>query len=153
MYEKIKPRLGSIEFFEYGSFRHAGKPTYEEGEWFIQGQFTVVDLYTQQYNDTKAFYKRRRGNKGGNLGHVFLFVICSQGYAERFHEEFERDNIKPVIMQNFDANMATDLIESKIRNAGDDISIDQLWAHLSKFADTKYDEYPEDGTEAKSESD
>ena len=139
MYEKIVPRLNYIHFFEENSFRPATKPAYDGKDWYIQGQFFVKDLLTERYNKTKPFYGRRIGNKDGDLGHAFPFVICNEGYKKRHAKELESDSYKPLIMQEFDANSATELICDKIKEAGDYITIDSLWSHLASFADVEYD--------------
>lgn len=140
MTEQIVPRLGYIEFFEENSFHHSDVPVYDGDEWYIQGRFSVVDEVTKEYNKTKPFYKRAKGDKDGDLGSVFPFVMCSKGYAKKYHKEFEEDGIKPIIMDAFNVAAATELIAQKIKEAGDHITIEKLWAHLETFSDTKYDD-------------
>ena len=131
--------MGDIEFFEENSFRPSTEPVYDGKEWYIQGMFSVVDELTAEYNRKKPFYKRRKGNKGGDLGHMFPFLICSPGFAEKNETELRTDGYKPIIMANFNVDNATRLIAEKVRQAGDHITIDELWAYLSTFCDTDYD--------------
>ncbi len=139
MYEVIKPRLNDIEFFEEVGFHHSDKPIYEGKNWYIEGWFYVKDAITEEYNREKPFYERRKGNKGGDLGYVFPFLICNKGYAKKHGKRLESEGYKPIIMKDFSVELATDLIAKKIEEAGDNISLDELWTHLSLFADTEYD--------------
>lgn len=139
MYDKVVPRLYTIEFFQENSFKHSDEPVYEGNEWYIQGFFFVKDVLTENYNTNKPFYKRRRGNKGGDLGHAFPFVICSEGFAKSHDKNFLSDKIMPIIMKQFSTTAATELISNKIQSAGDYITIEALWKHLSTFADVTYD--------------
>jgi hypothetical protein len=139
MYNKVNPQLGWIEFFEENSFKHSDTPVFDGKDWYIQGQFSITDTITQAYNRTKPFYKRHIGNKDGDLGHVFPFIICSSGYAEKHLKQLQADDYKPIIMESFDVTRATEIIREKIRQAGNQITIDELWEHLSTFSDTEYD--------------
>jgi hypothetical protein len=139
MYDEVVPRLNHVLFFEKNSFKSATKPVYDGKDWYIQGQFFVKDLPTEQYNKTKPFYRRRRGNKNGDLGHAFPFLMCNQSFFIKHKADLEADGYKPIILEKFNTTEATDLLAEKIRAAGDHISIEQLWSHLATFADTEYD--------------
>lgn len=139
MNDKIIPRLGSIEFFQEDSFHPAQTPVYDGNEWYIEGEFSVVDELTREYNRKKPFYKRKKGNKNGDLGHVFPFVICSPGYAQKYKKAFQDSECIPIIMETFSVTDATQLVSDKIEQAGDHVTIDRLWKHLATFSDTEYD--------------
>ncbi|HSX33124.1 MAG TPA: hypothetical protein VLF91_02190 [Candidatus Saccharimonadales bacterium] len=140
MYDAVTPKLGAISFFSENSFLPATEPVYDGDEWYIQGQFSVIDQRTEGYNKTKPFYKRRKGNKNGDLGHVFPFLICSAGYVAAHKKELAADGYKPIIMKKFSVQAATERIGQRIKEIGDNVTIDELWEQLSHFADTDYDD-------------
>lgn len=146
MNDKIAPRLHRIFFYgeprKGEGFESATMPIYDGGDWHIEGGFYVKDELTENYNKTKPFYRRHRGNKDGGLGHVFPFMICNPGYLKKHRKELEANGDKPILMEKFDAESASKLIANKIKQAGDNINIDKLWGHLSSFADTEYDSWP-----------
>ena len=135
----IVPRLNYVHYFEENSFKPATSASFEGKGWYIQGQFFVKDKLTENYNLTKPFYKRRKGNKDGDLGHAFPFLMCNMEYWHKHEKELTNDGYKPIFMKDFDVQSATNLIARKIKEAGDNITYDSLWHHLSSFADTEYD--------------
>lgn len=139
MHEKIVPRLNYVIFFEENGFKEAKQPVLEQNKWYIQGHFFVKDELTEIYNITKPFYKRRRGNKDGDLGHAFPFFMCNSEYQKKYKKILKIDGYKPIVLEKFTVEKATDLLAKKIRDAGDYITIGELWKHLSSFADTEYD--------------
>jgi len=139
MYDKVIPRLYEVSYFEENSFKAATEPVRDGDGWYIEGRFSVKDELTDEYNKSKPFYKPRRGNKGGDLGHVFPFIICNQVYSKKHSKDLEEDGYKPIVMEEFDTESATKWLALRIKDAGDHISIDTLWKHLSLFADTEYD--------------
>jgi hypothetical protein len=139
MYDKIVPRLNKVLFFEENSFKSTTMPIRDGDGWYIRGQFYVKDELTDRYNRTKPFYKHRRGNKDGDLGHAFPFIMCNKAYLNKYEKELSTDGYKPIVMKEFDPESATNVLAKKIKDAGDYISIDTLWKHLSLFADTEYD--------------
>jgi hypothetical protein len=121
MYEKIVPRLHEIQFFEANSFHDATKPSYDGDRWWIRGEFFVKDELTD------------------NLGHIFPFLMCNNAFFEKYKKRLEKDDWRPIIIEEFDIDSATKLIADKIKEAGDYISLSSLWKHLSTFSDTEYD--------------
>lgn len=146
----ITPQLGEIHFFISNSFHEAVQPQFVDDDWYIDGEFTVVDRNSTLFINSlprrkRIFRKILRGPDGkfmnitGDLGHVFPFFMCSPGFAKKNKVELYKNNITPILIDEFDRNEAIKIISSKIESAGKNLTVDELWNHLATFSDTKYD--------------
>lgn len=146
MDDKIIPELNHLQIFGDGTFKDSDKPSHIEGrEWLVEGEFTVLDRKTLAYNQSKPFYKKRQGNKDGDLGYVYPFIACSPGFLKAHPEQFQNLKFNPIIMEVYSKEQIRKYLEGSINKLGA-VTYGQLNEQLSKFADVDYDQLPKTAT-------
>lgn len=135
--QSIQPRLHHVIWLDQGlneTTRKAVKRV-ENGEWFVAGKFSLYDAYNQLYNKIKPFYKRAKGNQDGDLGYMFAFIACSEGFPKVAPQYFSYP--APKVFLTVKSPVFKDIREALRLKVGHSYfkTLEELREHLLTFAD------------------
>lgn len=137
--EKILPRLNGVTFFEPGSFKQSQKPdVLEDGSWVIEGEISIYDQKTRSYNQKLPFYKKKVGNKDGDIGHIFPILVCSPDFVKYHGTEIAPDTVKPIMFKEFSVGGVENYIDTRLQALGE-VSFDEMVESIDEFCWATYD--------------